>query len=116
MTRICAITRSSTARRRSRTCCGVEAGILFIEHVAEDGPTVFAHAYRLGAEGIVSKRDGTYRSGRCPAWMADVRDHGLLSKNVRHIDISATMKLPVADHRYISGRIRPDRITKAHEP
>jgi len=33
-----------------------EAGILLNEHVAEDGPTVFAHACRLGAEGIVSKR------------------------------------------------------------
>jgi hypothetical protein len=28
------------------------------------------------------------------------------------IDISATMELPVNDYRYISGRIRPDRITK----
>jgi len=40
------------------------------EHVAEDGPTVFAHACRLGAEGIVSKKvDGTYRSGPCPVWI-----------------------------------------------
>ena len=40
------------------------AGILLNEHVAEDGPTVFAHACRLGAEGIVSKKvDGTYWSG-----------------------------------------------------
>ena len=47
-----------------------EAGILFNEHVAEDGPTVFAHACRLGAEGIVSKKvDGTYRSGPCPVWI-----------------------------------------------
>jgi hypothetical protein len=31
----------------------------------QNGPTVFAHACRLGAEGIVSKKiDGTYRSGR----------------------------------------------------
>jgi bifunctional non-homologous end joining protein LigD len=30
------------------------AGILFNEHIAEDGPTISAHAYRLGAEGIVS--------------------------------------------------------------
>jgi ATP-dependent DNA ligase len=37
-----------------------EAGILLNEHIAEDGPIVFAHACRLGAEGIVSKRvDGT---------------------------------------------------------
>ena len=47
-----------------------EAGILLNEHIAEDGLTVFAHACRLGAEGIVSKRvDGTYRSGPCPVWV-----------------------------------------------
>jgi bifunctional non-homologous end joining protein LigD len=47
-----------------------EAGILLNEHVAEDGPTVFAHACRLGAEGIVSKKvDGTYRSGPCRVWI-----------------------------------------------
>jgi bifunctional non-homologous end joining protein LigD len=46
-----------------------EAGILVNEHVAGDGPTVFEHACRLGAEGIVSKRvDGTYRSGPCAVW------------------------------------------------
>jgi hypothetical protein len=33
-----------------------EVGILLNEHVAEDGLTVFAHACRLGAEGIVSRR------------------------------------------------------------
>src|SRR5262250_2948003 len=48
----------------------IEAGILLNEHIAEDGPTVFAHACRLGAEGIVSKKvDGTYRSGPCPVWI-----------------------------------------------
>jgi ATP-dependent DNA ligase len=31
---------------------------------------VFAHACRLGAEGIVSKKiDGTYQSGPCPVWI-----------------------------------------------
>jgi bifunctional non-homologous end joining protein LigD len=46
------------------------AGILLNEHVAGDGPTVFEHACRLGAEGIVSKRaDGTYRSGPCSVWI-----------------------------------------------
>jgi bifunctional non-homologous end joining protein LigD len=35
------------------------------EHISADGPQVFAHACRLGAEGIVSKRLGSpYRSGR----------------------------------------------------
>jgi bifunctional non-homologous end joining protein LigD len=47
-----------------------EAGILFNEHISEDGATVFAHACQLGAEGIVSKRiDGTYRSGPCRVWI-----------------------------------------------
>jgi ATP-dependent DNA ligase len=33
-------------------------------------PTVFAHACRLGAEGIVSKKvDGTYRSGLSRVWI-----------------------------------------------
>jgi ATP-dependent DNA ligase len=40
------------------------------EHIAADGPQVFAHACRLGAEGIVSKRLGSrYRSGPCQAWV-----------------------------------------------
>jgi bifunctional non-homologous end joining protein LigD len=47
-----------------------KAGILLNEHIAEDGPTVFAHACRLGAEGIVSKKvDRTYRSGPCRVWI-----------------------------------------------
>jgi ATP-dependent DNA ligase len=34
------------------------------------GPTVFAHACKMGLEGIVSKRkDSTYRSGRSPDWL-----------------------------------------------
>jgi len=48
----------------------IDAGILLNQHVAEDGPTVFEHACRLGAEGIVSKKvDGTYRSGPCRVWI-----------------------------------------------
>jgi ATP-dependent DNA ligase len=35
-----------------------------------DGPTVFAHACKMGLEGIVSKRKGsTYHSGRSPDWL-----------------------------------------------
>jgi len=45
-------------------------GIRFNEHMEGDGPTVFAHARKLGLEGIVSKRkDSTYRSGRSPDWL-----------------------------------------------
>jgi ATP-dependent DNA ligase len=47
-----------------------KAGIRLNEHIAEDGPTVFAHACRLCTEGIVSKKiDSTYRSGPCRVWI-----------------------------------------------
>ena len=40
------------------------------EHIEADGPTVFAHACKMGLEGIVSKRKGSpYRSGRSPDWL-----------------------------------------------
>ena len=47
------------------------AGLRFNEHLdQEDGPLVFAHACKLGLEGIVSKRkDSRYRSGRSPHWI-----------------------------------------------
>jgi hypothetical protein len=47
------------------------AGVRFNEHLEhEDGPTVFAHACRMGLEGIVSKRKGSlYRSGRTTDWV-----------------------------------------------
>ena len=46
------------------------AGIRFNEHIEGDGPTVFAHACKLGLEGIVSKRkDSAYRSRRLPDWL-----------------------------------------------
>jgi bifunctional non-homologous end joining protein LigD len=47
-----------------------DAGIRFNEHIEGDGPTVFAHACKMGLEGIVSKRkDSTYRSGRSADWL-----------------------------------------------
>jgi hypothetical protein len=53
-------------------------------------PTVFAHACRLGAEGIVSKRvDGTYRSGPCPIWIK-VRNRAGMSY---HRDINRSDQL-----------------------
>ena len=48
----------------------VGPGIRFNEHLEGDGPTVFAHACKMGLEGIVSKRkDSAYRSGRSPDWL-----------------------------------------------
>jgi ATP-dependent DNA ligase len=43
-------------------------GIRFNELMEGDGPTVFAHACKMGLEGIVSK-DSAYRSGRSPDWL-----------------------------------------------
>jgi bifunctional non-homologous end joining protein LigD len=46
------------------------AGIQYTEHLEGDGATVFAHACKLGAEGIVSKhREHPYRSGPSKAWL-----------------------------------------------
>jgi bifunctional non-homologous end joining protein LigD len=45
-------------------------GLRLNEHIEADGPTVFAHACKMGLEGIVSKRkDSPYRSGRSPDWL-----------------------------------------------
>jgi bifunctional non-homologous end joining protein LigD len=45
-------------------------GIRFNEHLEGDGSTVFAHACKMGLEGIVSKRkDSAYRSGCSPDWL-----------------------------------------------
>jgi ATP-dependent DNA ligase len=46
------------------------SGLRLNEHIEADGPTVFAHACKMGLEGIVSKRkDSPYRSGRSPDWI-----------------------------------------------
>jgi hypothetical protein len=39
-------------------------GMRFNEHIEGDGPTVFAHACKLGLEGIVSKRKDSMLSLR----------------------------------------------------
>jgi bifunctional non-homologous end joining protein LigD len=38
---------------------GTKAGIMLNDHITADGDRVFAHACRLGAEGIVSKQVGS---------------------------------------------------------
>ena len=46
------------------------SGLRLNEHIEADGSTVFAHACKMGIEGIVSKRkDSPYRSGRSPDWL-----------------------------------------------
>jgi hypothetical protein len=65
----CAATRLRCARRRSRS--RGSSGLRFNDHLDEgDGPLVFAHACKMGLEGIVSKRrDSRYRSGRSSDWI-----------------------------------------------
>jgi len=49
---------------------GPHPGIVLNEHYEGDGEIVFAHACKLGCEGIVSKRVGSlYKSGRSPHWV-----------------------------------------------
>jgi bifunctional non-homologous end joining protein LigD len=46
------------------------AGIRYSEHLDGDGATIFAHACKLGFEGIVSKhRESPYRSGPSKTWL-----------------------------------------------
>jgi bifunctional non-homologous end joining protein LigD len=55
--------------RLARLICGVD-GVLFSEAIEAEGAVVFAHACRLGLEGIVSKRKGSlYRSGTSRSWL-----------------------------------------------
>jgi bifunctional non-homologous end joining protein LigD len=45
-------------------------GVRLSEHLDSDGALAFAHACRMGLEGIVAKRrDRPYRSGRCADWI-----------------------------------------------
>jgi ATP-dependent DNA ligase len=50
---------------------GAPEALNYSEHMeGPDGPAVFAHACRMGLEGIVSKRrDRAYKSGRCAHWL-----------------------------------------------
>jgi bifunctional non-homologous end joining protein LigD len=46
------------------------AGIRYSEHLEGDGAAIFAHACKLGCEGIVSKhRERPYRSGPSKVWL-----------------------------------------------
>ena len=52
-------------------------GLQLVEHLEGDGATIFAHACRMGLEGIVSKRaDAPHRSGQSRMWLKiKNRDH-----------------------------------------
>ena len=58
-------------------------GIRFNEHIEGDGPTVFAHACKLGLEGIVSKRRGFRLPFRPLARLAQDEESGLCGGDAR---------------------------------
>ena len=69
----CATTARRVIERKRRLAKllgqGQQTAIQYNGHLAEDGITVFAHACRMGLEGIVSKRmDSRYTSGPSHAW------------------------------------------------
>jgi bifunctional non-homologous end joining protein LigD len=54
----------------ARQLARAPTGIVFNEHTAENGATVFRHACKLGLEGIVSKQlTAPYRSGPSRDWI-----------------------------------------------
>ena len=83
-------------------------GIRFNEHIEGDGPTVFAHACKLGLEGIVSKRLGSrYVSGRTRDWdafFASVGDDPVLPPGVDAVREAVGEGLSIV---YLTGR--PER-------
>jgi bifunctional non-homologous end joining protein LigD len=57
-------------RKMAKLVRGPYPGIVLNEIFAGDGDVLFAHACKLGCEGIVSKRLGSlYRSGRSQHWL-----------------------------------------------
>jgi hypothetical protein len=57
-------------RKLAKLVHGPHAGIVVNEVFEGDGDILFAHACKLGCEGIVSKRLGSlYKSGRSPHWL-----------------------------------------------
>jgi hypothetical protein len=51
-------------------CVTGRLGLRLNEHIEANGPTVFAHAFKMDLEGIVSKRKGSpYRGGRSLDWL-----------------------------------------------
>ena len=58
-------------------------GLRFNEHLEGDGPTVFAHACKMGLEGIVSKRKGLALSLGALASLAQNEEPGCTGGEAR---------------------------------
>jgi bifunctional non-homologous end joining protein LigD len=53
-----------------------EPALRLSEHLDGDGALIFAHACKLGLEGVIAKRKGSaYRSGRCASWVKVKNPH-----------------------------------------
>jgi bifunctional non-homologous end joining protein LigD len=67
-------TRDLTVRQRKALLAKIlpatdDGTVRFSDHIDGKGPEIFAHACKLGTEGIISKRDAPYRSGRTSDWL-----------------------------------------------
>ncbi len=67
-------TRNLTVRERKQLLAGIipaadDGTVRFSDHIDGKGPEIFHHACKLGTEGIISKRDVPYRSGRSSDWL-----------------------------------------------
>jgi hypothetical protein len=88
--------RKAALARRLRDA---KAGILLNEHIVEDGLTVFAHACRLGAEGIVSKKvDGAHQSAPASS-TTPIHSAGERSTRYARSDRCAIPTLPLVNGR-----------------
>ena len=72
--------RSRFARRRWPVLRKSRHRVRLNEHLEHpEGAVVFQHAFKMGLEGIVSKRLGSrYRSGRSPDWLKFLPSAGAL--------------------------------------
>ena len=82
-------------------------GLHLNEHIEGDGPTMFAHACKMGLEGILSKRrDSRYRSGRSPDW---IKSKNPACEAVRGEAQMARCTIAFAKKLNASGHSRHDR-------
>ena len=84
-------------RRLARLIGRAKHAIRFVEHLADDGPTVFDHVCRMGLEGIVSKRtDAPYRSGPSKAWIKTKNPESEAVRREREEEWHSTRRPPAA--------------------
>ena len=84
-------------RRLARLIGRAKHAIRFVEHLTDDGATVFDHVCRMGLEGIVSKRtDAPYRSGPSKAWLKSKNPASEAVRREREEEWRSTRRPPAA--------------------